>query len=82
MELMIIGVIVAVVAIFAVALSRELTDGFEAWTQWIIDHLVNRAVRRFAEEERSRFEEECRVGEDVATLTPHRPGCGGSMLRS
>ena len=74
MELMIIGVIVAVVAIFAVALSRELTDGFEAWTQWIIDHLVNRAVRRFAEEERSRFEEECRVGEDVATLTPHRPG--------
>jgi hypothetical protein len=58
MELMIIGVIVAVVATFAVALSRELTDEFEAWTQWIINHLVNRAVRRFAEEERNRFEEE------------------------
>jgi Bacterial sugar transferase len=58
MEPMIIGVIVTVVGIFAAALSRQLTDEFEAWTQWIIKHLVNRAVRTLAEEERSRFEEE------------------------
>jgi hypothetical protein len=51
MELIISVVIVAVVGIFAAA-------QFEAWTQWIIHHLVNRAVRRFADEERSRFEEE------------------------
>jgi len=56
----IIGVmILAVVGIFfGAVLSRQLTDEFEAWTQWIINHLVNRAVRRLAEEERSRFEEE------------------------
>jgi hypothetical protein len=58
MELIVGVMIVAVVGIFAAALSRQLTDEFEAWTQWIINHLVNRAVRRFAEEERSRFEEE------------------------
>jgi hypothetical protein len=58
MELIISVVIVAVVGIFAAALSRQLADQFEAWTQWIIHHLVNRAVRRFADEERSRFEEE------------------------
>jgi hypothetical protein len=57
MELIIV-VIVAVVGIFAAALSRQLTDEFEAWTQWIINRLVKRALRALAEEERSRFEEE------------------------
>jgi Bacterial sugar transferase len=56
---LIIGVIVAVVAVVAVfAAAWQLKDEFEAWTQWIINHLVNRAVRGFAQEERSRFEEE------------------------
>ena len=51
--------IVAVVGMFfGAVLSRRLTDEVEAWTQWIINHLVNRAVRRFSDEERSRFEEE------------------------
>jgi hypothetical protein len=58
MEVIIGVMIVAVVGIFfGAVLSRQLTDEFEAWTQWIINHLVNRAVRRFAEEKRSRFEE-------------------------
>ena len=57
MEL-IMGFIVAVLGILAAVLSRQLTDEFKAWTPSIIKHLVNRAVRRLPEEERSRFEEE------------------------
>jgi hypothetical protein len=57
MEL-IISFIVVVLGIFAAALSRQLTDEFKAWTPWIIKHLVKGAVRRLAEEDRSRFEEE------------------------
>lgn len=57
MEL-IIGFIVAVLSIFAAALSRQLTDEFKAWTPWIIRQLVNCAVRRLGEEQRTRFEEE------------------------
>jgi hypothetical protein len=57
MELM-IGFIVAVLGIFAAALSRQLTDEFKAWTPRIIKYLVNRAVHTLAEKERSRFEEE------------------------
>jgi hypothetical protein len=54
----IVGFILAVLGIFAAVLSRQLTDEFKAWTPWIIKHLVSRAVRRLAEEERNRCEEE------------------------
>jgi hypothetical protein len=57
MEL-IVGFILVVLGIFAAALSRQLTDEFKAWTPWVIKHLVNHAVRRLAEEQRSRFAEE------------------------
>jgi hypothetical protein len=57
MEL-IISFIVVGLGIFAAALSRQLTDEFKAWTPWIIKHLVKGAVRRLAEQDRSRFEEE------------------------
>jgi hypothetical protein len=48
----------AVLGIFGAAASRQLTDEFKAWTPWLIDRLVRRAVRQLPENQRERFSEE------------------------
>jgi hypothetical protein len=57
MEL-IIGLGLAVLGIIAAAASRQLADEFKAWTPWIIERLIKRAVRKLPEDWRDRFEEE------------------------
>ncbi|MBV9990629.1 MAG: hypothetical protein JOZ72_04985 [Alphaproteobacteria bacterium] len=51
-----IGAIVT--GIVCAAVSQQLTDEFKAWTPWLVQRLLNRAVRRLPESLRARFEEE------------------------
>jgi len=49
-----------VVGIFGAAVSRQLTDEFKAWTPWLINHIIQRAVRQLPENQQERCEEEWR----------------------
>jgi lipopolysaccharide/colanic/teichoic acid biosynthesis glycosyltransferase len=53
-------VLLAVLGIFAAAFSRQLTDEFKAWTPWLINYLIRRAVRQLPENQRTLREEEWR----------------------
>jgi hypothetical protein len=48
----------AVLGIFGAAISRQLTDEFEAWTPWLVNYLIQRALRQLPENQRKRREEE------------------------
>jgi lipopolysaccharide/colanic/teichoic acid biosynthesis glycosyltransferase len=54
------GLALAVLGIFAAALSRQLSNEFAAWTPWLTERLVQRAIRGLPSEYRDRFEEEWR----------------------
>ena len=54
------GLALAVPGVFAGALSRQLASECAAWTPWLIERLIRRAVRGLPPEHRSRFEEEWR----------------------
>jgi lipopolysaccharide/colanic/teichoic acid biosynthesis glycosyltransferase len=51
---------IAVLGIIGAAVSRQLTDEFKAWTPWLIDYLIQRAVRQLPENQRTLREEEWR----------------------
>lgn len=55
---LIIGFSVVVLGIFSTALSKQLTDEIKDWTPWVIKRLVNFAVRKLADEQQGRYEEE------------------------
>jgi lipopolysaccharide/colanic/teichoic acid biosynthesis glycosyltransferase len=56
-----IGIFVlALLGIFGAAVSRQLTDEFKAWTPWLINCLIQRAVRQLPEKQRKLRDEEWR----------------------
>src|ERR1035438_5164942 len=57
---LIVGLTVFVTGILGTALARQFADEFKAWTPWVIDRLVRKAVARLPENQRERFEEEWR----------------------
>ena len=57
---MIQAVVLAALAVLGAALSKQLVDEFKAWTPWIIERIVRRAIRGLPEEYRERFGEEWR----------------------
>src|SRR5579864_8528161 len=42
------------------ALSRQIADEFKAWTPWIVERLLSRAISQLPRSRRRRFEEEWR----------------------
>jgi lipopolysaccharide/colanic/teichoic acid biosynthesis glycosyltransferase len=50
----------ALLGIFGAAISRQLTDEFKAWTPWLINYLIRRAVRQLPDDQRKLREEEWR----------------------
>jgi len=54
----------AVLGIFGAAISRQLTDEFKAWTPWLVNYFIRRAVRQLPEDMRTRYEEEWRSHTD------------------
>jgi hypothetical protein len=57
---MIAAIALGVLAIVGAALSRQLADEFKAWTPWIAERLIRRAVRKLPQDQRDRCEEEWR----------------------
>ena len=68
------GFVSAIVAIVYSAMGRQVTREFNAWTPWIVEHLVRRAVSKLPEAQRERFEEEWRSHID------EMPGDVGKLL--
>lgn len=52
------GAAVLVGGIISTALSRQLADEFKAWTPWIIERIIRRAVARLPRDQQERFGEE------------------------
>jgi hypothetical protein len=68
------GFVSAIVVIICSAMGRQVTREFNAWTPWIVEHLVRRAVSKLPEAQRERFEEEWRSHID------EMPGDVGKLL--
>jgi hypothetical protein len=73
-----VGVVIAtavvLMSIFGAAFTQQLTDEFKAWTPWIVERLIQRAVRRLPIEMRERLDEEWRAHIDEI------PGQIGQLL--
>jgi len=50
-----VNLAVFLAGIISTALSRVFADEFKAWTPWIIDRLVRRAVARLPRDQQERF---------------------------
>jgi hypothetical protein len=57
---MIVGIGVVIASIAGAALSQQLSDEFKAWTPWIVEKILRRAVRALPPTFRERYDEEWR----------------------
>jgi hypothetical protein len=57
---LIIAIAIIVVSILGAALSQQLSDEFKAWTPWLVEHLIQCAIRLLPEEHHERLNEEWR----------------------
>src|SRR4051812_40673019 len=53
-------ILMAILGVLGAAFSRQLTDEFKAWTPWLVDRLIRRAVRNLPDSCRERLDEEWR----------------------
>jgi hypothetical protein len=53
-------VLLAILAVIAAALARLFADEFKAWTPWLLDRLVRRAIAKLPDDLKDRCDEEWR----------------------